>query len=118
MYPKTPWFLYLIHNKNRCYIGISTDIERRLKQHNKIIPGGAKATSMFDGGWVLVAYLSGFNDRSSASRWEKIVKSRSRGLEKRLKSIKELSEGICPTKGLLPHYIVPPLVFHEKMRYE
>lgn len=40
------WSLYLLTNQseNRTYVGITTNLKRRLRQHNGEIRGGAKAT--------------------------------------------------------------------------
>lgn len=40
------WFVYLLGSDGgaRTYVGISTDVDRRLAQHNGDAPGGAKST--------------------------------------------------------------------------
>ena len=39
------WYMYVVVcNDNSFYCGITTNIERRLKQHNGVIKGGAKYT--------------------------------------------------------------------------
>ena len=39
------WYVYvLLCSDNSFYCGITKDIERRLKQHNGVIKGGAKYT--------------------------------------------------------------------------
>ena len=39
------WWLYLLRSaKGRSYVGITTELERRLAQHNGELPGGAKST--------------------------------------------------------------------------
>lgn len=39
------WWLYLLRSSaGRTYVGITTELERRLAQHNGEQPGGAKAT--------------------------------------------------------------------------
>ena len=39
------WFVYvLVSRAGRTYVGVTTDLERRLQQHNGALPGGARAT--------------------------------------------------------------------------
>jgi putative endonuclease len=39
------WWLYLLTcASGRTYVGITTELERRLEQHNGTLPGGAKST--------------------------------------------------------------------------
>lgn len=44
--PEAPrWWLYLLRSASgRSYVGITTELERRLEQHNGEQPGGAKST--------------------------------------------------------------------------
>lgn len=47
------------------YVGMTCDLRRRLRQHNKEIKGGARATSR-GGPWRYAAVLSGFVDHHEA----------------------------------------------------
>ena len=39
------WFVYvLVSNTGRTYVGVTTDVDRRLQQHNGALPGGARST--------------------------------------------------------------------------
>lgn len=39
------WFVYvLVSGRGRTYVGIATDVARRLRQHNGELVGGARAT--------------------------------------------------------------------------
>ncbi|MBK9031978.1 MAG: GIY-YIG nuclease family protein [Myxococcales bacterium] len=39
------WFVYvLVSGRGRTYVGITTDVGRRLRQHNGELAGGARAT--------------------------------------------------------------------------
>ena len=37
---------YIIFNDNYSYVGITNNLSRRIRQHNTLIKGGAKYTSM------------------------------------------------------------------------
>lgn len=100
-----PWFLYLLFHvpSKRTYIGITHDPDRRLKQHRGQIPGGARYTKRLDqdlkvSGWILVAYVTPLFTRSEATRWERLVKIRSRGLQGRLEALRALAAGQHPPK--------------------
>lgn len=99
------WSIYLLSNGTRTYVGSTTDVYRRLRQHNGEIVGGARSTKG-KGPWTVVCYVSGFDGRSSACRWEKLVKSRARGLMNRIWAMVEVSQGKCP-KGRNMEYKVP-----------
>ena len=54
------WGCYLIKSKshpNHTYIGSTNNITKRLKQHNSLLSGGAKATKKHKD-WELVKYVS------------------------------------------------------------
>jgi putative endonuclease len=39
------WFVYvLVSRAGRTYVGVTTDVDRRLLQHNGALPGGARST--------------------------------------------------------------------------
>lgn len=93
--PNSTWSIYLITNGKRTYIGSTTNVRRRLRQHNGEIVGGARSTRGHK--WTLVAVVEGFPNRSSACRWERITKCRARGLDKRRSAFMGLVLGLCPT---------------------
>lgn len=65
------WCVYLlqsIHNPRRTYVGMTSDLRRRLRQHNGEISGGARYTRSF-GRWRLVTALTGFS-KIDAMRFE------------------------------------------------
>jgi putative endonuclease len=84
---KTVWFVYIIQNeKGHLYTGITTDVERRLKEHTS----GSKGAKFFRSGAPdKVLFTQKFKDRSSASKFEALVKSFTR--QKKLALISELS---------------------------
>ena len=63
--------LYLLYNtnNNRTYIGITNNLDRRIRQHNGIIKGGAKYTRNFKGigEWKYYMYISNLNKNESLS---------------------------------------------------
>jgi len=93
------WSVYLLWNPvyKRTYIGCTTDVNRRLRQHNGEVKGGAKSTRKYSPFWKVEMVIEGFDGRSSAMRWEKILKSRSRGLKQRRESFIMVGDrGECP----------------------
>lgn len=68
--PKRYW-CYLLKSckNNHTYIGYTTDFEKRLRQHNGEISGGAKKTR-FSKPWKIVALITGFIDNHMALRFE------------------------------------------------
>lgn len=81
-------FVYLLEcTDNSTYVGATVDVDRRLRQHNKEIKGGAHATgSKVAAGksWTRVCYVSGFPDWSSALQFEWRWKQLSRKLPKQM----------------------------------
>lgn len=65
------WKVYLLQatdGTNRTYVGATIDVERRLKQHNGILSGGAKATS--GGQWKRICHVVGFPHERAALQFE------------------------------------------------
>ena len=63
----------LLCSDNSTYIGATVDLNRRLRQHNKEIKGGAHATGIKVGKgetWIRAAHVSGFPDWQSALQFE------------------------------------------------
>lgn len=62
---------YLLRSlvNNRIYIGYTVDFNRRIRQHNGEITGGAKKTKNFRP-WTPVCIIEGFQDQSTALRFE------------------------------------------------
>lgn len=64
----------MIENKGRTYAGVSPDPERRLRQHNGEICGGAKYTTAFGNGWKHFCFVRGFQTKQQALQFEWAVK--------------------------------------------
>ena len=86
------WWVYVLTNGRRTYVGCTTDINRRLSQHNGEMPGGAKATRA-GRPWRVGKTYGPFQDKSTAQRIECAVK-RLRG-EARMRWVSPL--GVSPT---------------------
>ena len=95
------FYVYLlVSSDNATYVGATIDLDRRLRQHNKEIKGGAHATGVkVNKGetWVRACHVSGFPDWSSALqfewRWKQISRKLSINmlpLERRMKALKQL----------------------------
>jgi len=52
------------------YIGATMNLDKRLKQHNGILKGGARATSKRPGQWYRVCYVEGFSHWKHALSFE------------------------------------------------
>lgn len=67
----SPWYAYLLRSQSasRTYVGVSTDPERRLRQHNGELIRGARSTRA-GRPWEIAAMRGPFADRSEAQRHE------------------------------------------------
>jgi predicted GIY-YIG superfamily endonuclease len=85
------FFVYLLlASDNATYVGATIDLNRRLRQHNKEIKGGAFATgTKVDKGeaWIRVAHVEGFPDWQSALQFEWRWKQLSRKINMTIKPI-------------------------------
>lgn len=88
------WFCYLLLSvdKQRTYIGATVNPDRRLRQHNCEITGGAKATK--GRAWKRVALMKGFPNEVAALQFEWAWKFHSRkhgsGLKARFQGLSDL----------------------------
>lgn len=103
----------LLSSDNATYVGATVDLERRLRQHNKEIKGGAHATgSKVEKGenWIRACHVSGFPDWSSALQFEWRWKQLSRKLpqkmyplERRMTALKQLLALERPTSKAMAY---------------
>ena len=115
----------LVSTKGNTYVGATVDLERRLRQHNKEIKGGAHATGVkVSQGetWTRAAHVSGFPDWSAALQFEWRWKQLSRKypikinpLERRIKALKDLLALERPTTKAIAYseWPSPPEVHCE-----
>jgi putative endonuclease len=68
----SPWYVYVIVSDNTHYVGCTNDVERRLRQHNGELRGGAKFTRGRI--WSLGTVYGPFPSRSKAQSAELRVK--------------------------------------------
>ena len=101
-------FVYLlVSSSGATYVGATVDLDRRLRQHNKEITGGAHATGakVAQGEiWVRAAHVSGFPDWQATLqfewRWKHISRkypAKMYPLERRVAALKELLSLERPT---------------------
>ena len=111
-------YVYLLVSTNgNTYVGATVDLERRLRQHNKEIKGGAHATSIqvLKGEiWTRASHVSGFPDWQAALQFEWRWKQLSRKLplkmnplERRIKALKELLALERPTTKAISYTLWP-----------
>ena len=85
---KNEFFVYLLEATNKStYIGATVNLDRRLKQHNKELSGGAIATTskvLKGETWRRHCYVSGFPSWQAALQFEWRWKQLSRKLDKKM----------------------------------
>jgi structure-specific endonuclease subunit SLX1 len=95
------FFVYLLlSSDNSTYVGATIDLDRRLRQHNKEIKGGAYATGIkVEKGetWIRAAHVEGFPDWQAALqfewRWKQLTRKiniKCKPLERRIMALKQL----------------------------
>lgn len=106
------WHCYLLlsEDNKRTYVGATINPDRRLRQHNCEISGGAKATK--GSKWNRVCYVEGFPDQCSALQFEwkwKYLSKKQKGsaLERRKKALAELLTMDKSTEKSVPYSEYP-----------
>jgi predicted GIY-YIG superfamily endonuclease len=118
------FYVYLLECSDRTtYVGATVNLDRRLRQHNKEIAGGAVATtSKVNQGkiWRRVCYVSGFPTWQTALqfewRWKQIsrtLKIKCLPLERRKKALEMLLALDRPTSKALPYSEWTPVIMEE-----
>jgi structure-specific endonuclease subunit SLX1 len=119
-------YVYLLESTDGAtYVGATVDPDRRLRQHNKEITGGAHATgTRVSRGevWRRVCYIAGFPDWQAALQFEWRFKQLSRKLpkrmnptERRLRALRDLLLLEQPTTKAKKYseWATPPEIFWE-----
>lgn len=120
------FFVYLLTATNgNTYVGATVDLQRRLRQHNKELVGGAHATGIKVSqgeSWTRAAHVSGFPDWQAALQFEWRWKHLSRKypakmnpLERRMNALRDLLALDRPTSKAKSYseWSAPPKVHLE-----
>lgn len=111
--------------RDATYVGATVDLDRRLRQHNKEIKGGAHATGakVAKGDtWIRAAHVAGFPDWQAALqfewRWKQLTRKMSpqlKPLERRIIALKQLLALERPTSKAKAYteWETPPIVLME-----
>ena len=112
-------YCYMLYTDERqTYIGATTDPDRRLRQHNKEISGGARATGIkVSQGltWKRACYISNIPEWRSALqiewRWKQLGRTQFKNIRnpihRRLYSLKKLLSLEKPTEKGIPYESYP-----------
>jgi len=115
------WRCYLLETVSgspKTYVGVTPDLDRRLRQHNGELAGGAKATH--GRVWKRVCHVRGFPDHKAVLQFEwrwKHISRRLTGtpLERRAAALQILLAMDRPTTAAVPYeaWPAPPEVVWE-----
>jgi len=120
-------FVYLLlSSDNATYVGATVDLDRRLRQHNKELKGGAHATgAKVEKGeiWLRAAHVKNFPDWQSALqfewRWKQISRklpAKMLPLERRILAVNMLLKMERPTtkaKAYTEWPVAPELILED-----
>lgn len=106
------WYVYLLQacGSSNTYVGMTHNLDRRLRQHNGEQSGGAKATHGQQ--WRRVCYVEGFPDQTAALQFEWAWKHRSRRLRgqplaRRMEALQQLLADSRSTSKAVPYAEYP-----------
>ena len=122
-------FVYLLYcDSQTTYVGATIDLEKRLRQHNGEIKGGARATSIkVNRGetWKRACYVEGFPDWQSALqfewRWKQLSRKLPSGLfplKRRMLALNTLLKLERPTSKAMAYseWTIPPnIIFGNEL---
>jgi predicted GIY-YIG superfamily endonuclease len=117
------FFVYLLLSSDgSTYVGATVDLDRRLRQHNKEIKGGAFATSakvVKGETWIRAAHVAGFPTWQAALqfewRWKQLTRKiniSTKPIERRMLALKQLLGFERPTTKAIAYseWPEPPIV--------
>ena len=85
------WSCYIIENKGYTYVGVSNNVNKRLRAHNGEIKGGAKYTTSKGSGWKHICIIHGFPTKIESMQFEWALKHipprNSGGMKNRIKKL-------------------------------
>ena len=88
------WSCYIIENRGYTYVGVSNDVEKRLRAHNGEIKGGAKYTTGKGPGWKHICLIHGFPTKIESMQFEWALKHipprKAGGIVNRIKKLNTL----------------------------
>lgn len=107
-------YLLATENNSNTYVGATVDLDRRLRQHNHELVGGAHATGIQIARghtWNRVCYVEGIPDWRSALqiewRWKQLGRTRFKNIrhpvQRRLYALRELLAMDRPTTAAIPY---------------
>ena len=114
------WKCYLLSTSggSNTYVGVTPDLDRRLRQHNGLLSGGAKATHGRQ--WERLCHITGFPDSKAALQFEwrwKQISRRQEGtpVQRRVKALQILLALERPTEAAADYstWPAPPEVVWE-----
>ena len=108
------FFVYLLEATNKStYVGATVDLDKRLRQHNKEIKGGAVATSkkvLKGEQWTRICHVAGFPTWVAALqfewRWKQLSRklpSKMLPLDRRMQALAQLLALDRPTSKSVPY---------------
>lgn len=109
---------FLFTGSNKTYIGATVDVDKRLRQHNMEITGGARATKIQvirGETWNRACYITGIPEWRTALqiewRWKQLGRTQFKHIknpiERRLYSLKKLLSLEKPTEKAIPYEAYP-----------
>jgi len=113
------YYCYMLYTeKDQTYIGATINLDHRLRQHNKEISGGAKATSIRVAqglSWKRVCHITNIPEWKSALqlewKWKQLGRTTYKHIrnpiERRLYSLKKLLSLEKPTQKSIPYDAYP-----------
>lgn len=122
-------YVYLIiSSDNYTYVGATKDLNKRLKQHNCILKGGAKATtSRVKNGclWSRLCYIENFPDWSSTLqfewKWKYLTRkqgTRLNTIDRRMRALYKLIHSDKSTNNAVPFELwdkQPNIIFENDL---